>query len=261
VVSYSVEGTYVPAELRWLGTAILQGLNDPQLFKGQPPESWVVYQEASDLKSKKEFKEMKTFLAPHLTRHKDDPTLMFLMAVAMLNNREIDGAFKLATDSCRVDKGYCYGLHELGLQLLEMEEPQLADQFFSAAEKLSPELDYGRVDRGLELIKLGERAAAIAVFKKLVAERGNYPYGFYLGWMLAQDMRKKSAISHFDKAVLALDESIPIQVGSAELAEAIASAIALYRELGMQEKAQRLADDPLLYFILPGNESTGQSRD
>jgi hypothetical protein len=249
VVAHSVQGGSVPVELRWAGEAIVDILRDPSIaLQQEPPERWSALQRLSTLKAGGRAKEgeMLNVALSLLQRQPHDPSVLLFAAEAAASHGGGSAALAYAEQACQLDRGYCVGLREVGLQLLERGAVDDAEKFFAAGERLLPGMAYGRLDEGILLATAGRTAAAVATLEKLIALDGAFPGAFLAGAIHVASGDRTAARRSYDAALAALARSPYASVTRAEVAGAISGAAIFYRDEGLVAQAELLERDPRL---------------
>ena len=249
VVAHSVQGGAMPVELRWAGEAVVELLRDPAIaLQQEPPERWNALQRLVLLKAGGRAKEgeMLNVALSLLERQPHDPALLLFAAEAAAGHGGGSAALAYAEQACRVDRGYCVGLREVGLQLLERGAVDDAATFFAAAERLLPGMAYRRIDEGILLATDGRTAAAVATLEKQIEHDGAFPGAFLAGAIHVASGDRAAARRSYDAARAALAKSAHASVTRAEVAGAIGGAAIFYRDEGLAAQAELLERDPRL---------------
>lgn len=246
VLAYSVSGGHLPVGLRWLGEAALEVLRAPDLaWLESPPERWSALQQLGTLRARgpEGDAELMDRVTAFLAKRPRDPAALFLAAEAAARRGGDEAALAWAVEACTVDTGYCAGLREIGLQLLEAGRVTDGAPFFAAAERLVPGMQYGRFDQGYALLRAGRTAEAQAIFEAIDAADGTFPAGFMVGALLLAAGDRAGARARFDRALAALERSPYARVTDPSAAAAVRAAAAFYREAGLALQADRLERD------------------
>jgi tetratricopeptide (TPR) repeat protein len=246
VVAHSVQDGAVPIELRWAGEAVVEMLRDPSIaLQEEPPERWSALQRLTLLKAGGQAKagELLNVALSLLQRQPHDPALLLFAAEAAAGHGGGDAALAYAEQACRVDRGYCVGLREVGLQLLERGAVDDAAPFFAAAERLLPGMSYGQLDEGILLAKAGRLVEAVATLEKLIAREGAFPVAFLVGAIHVASGDRAAARRSYDLALAALAQSPYAAVTREETAGAIRGAAIFYRDEGLVAQAELLVRD------------------
>lgn len=254
VMAYSVQRGDVPPDLRWVGDAVVQVLQDPAVILApRAPERWGVLQGFANLRASGQPGEMK-MLGPVLTlleRQPHDPALLLYAAEATVGHGGGEQVLSYTRQACQVEPGYCVGLREAGLAYLERGDVETGLRFFAAGEALLPGMEYGQLDLGIALMKVGRATQALEALEKVRERNGAFPSGFLIGAThLFKDDRVAARLS-FDEALTVIEKSGAPQVLRPEIAQVVATAAAFYREEGLIRQAERLEGDPRLRLPAP----------
>lgn len=258
VVAFSILAGDLPPNLRWIGELVVRAGQDPSVVLADtPPERWTALQTLSTMSASGPQGEMAMlgYTLSQLERLPHDPA--FLLYAAETADRHGGGeqALAFAEEACRMDRGYCVGLREVGLRFLERGDVETGLKFIAAGEKLLPGLEYGQLDLGIALMKVGKAAEALAALEKLRKRDGAYPSGFFMGLVHLHLGDRVAAKMSFDAALAAIEQSTDIRVLRGEIAQVIAAAAAYYREEGLTQQAERIEMDPRLRLPVPQPES------
>jgi tetratricopeptide (TPR) repeat protein len=250
VFAFSVQGGALPPDQRWIGEAVLEALKDPALLQGeQPPPRWVALQKLFTLVARGPQAEVELLgvALSELEEQPHDPALLLFAAeAAARHNGGGDRALAYAEEACRMDRGYCVGLREIGLRFLERGDVEGGLAFLAAGERLLPGMEYGQLDLGIALMKAGKSAQALAALEKERLRSGDFPSGFLIGATHLFLGDRAAARRAFDAALGALEQAGDVQVVRGEIAYVVETAAAFYREEKLVRQARRLAEDPRL---------------
>lgn len=247
VLSASIAEGRVPPDLRWIGETVAQALHDPNLFSGpEPTKRWDRLQKLAMLLGKREFTEMFHQAWPLLTLHEEDPALHLFVAEAQLGLRKKEDALESATQACRLNRGYCYGLSGIGLRLYYAGDIDGGEPFFAAGLRLRPGMMYGQFDRGLILLAAGWQEQALTIFQGLSDGGKAFPCGFLAGAISVRSGDRQNALRYFDQAIAALRLEPAAMADHPATFEAIREAARFYREEGLSDKAALLETNPRL---------------
>jgi tetratricopeptide (TPR) repeat protein len=244
VVAAPVEEGLLPMRLRWVADELADALRDPRLLAGaEPPTLWADYERLTKLISEPaRHSRVDALYKAAVSEGRLGPSaaLAYLSAEALVASGEYPRALEYAEESCRRDAGYCFGLQELGVQLLEHGEAEAAQVFFDTGERLRPGMAHALLDRGLALVRLGKPEAAGAPFEAMFAIDGDYTAAFVAGALEVQLKDRAAARRYFDAALAALPPG-PLKPGlRREIVAGVAVAAAFYREEKLEPEAARL---------------------
>lgn len=254
VVAYSVQSGYLPVRLRWVGDAVAEVLRDPAIgTRAEAPARWKDLQQLELLAAREDAGLLGLNLAfGLLEKQPHDPALQMYAAETSAVHGSGETALAYAEEACTQDRGYCVGLREIGLRLLERGDVALGLRGFEIGERLLPGMSYGQMDKGLALLGAGRRIEALKALEEIRAREGPFPIGFLIGalWLEAGD--RVLARQLFDEALAALEQAPHIGVPNKQVEEAVQRAAAFYREEGLFREAQALAVDPRLRWTYDG---------
>lgn len=249
VFAYSVQEGELSPDLRWVGAAVLEVLRDPAIALGEtPPERWRVLQRLATLGARGDEgveMEMLGMALAELEKQPHDPALL-LYAAAAAARHGMSQALSYARQACRVDSGSCAGLGQIGLRFVAAGDVEAGLGFFAAAEALHPGFEYGRLDLGIALMKVGRATEALAVLEKVRERAGAFPSGFLIGTVHLFLEDRPAARRSFDAALAAVERGADFPAVSAETARAVAIAADFYREEGLEREARVLENDARL---------------
>lgn len=255
VVAHSVLGGHLPPDLRWVGESVLEVLKDPSITQAEmPPQRWNILQKLATLGAggEPEGVEMLGVALSALEEQPHDPALLLYAAEAAAGHTGAgDRALAYAEEACRIDRGRCVGLREVGLRYLERGEIETGLRFIAAAESHMPGTEYGQLDLGIALMKAGRDEEAVTALEVHRARHGNFPSGFLIGAIHQFKGDRAAARRSFDGAVAAIGAADGLQVVRGEIAHVIATAAAFYREEGLKQQAEQLERDPRLRLPSP----------
>jgi tetratricopeptide (TPR) repeat protein len=254
VFAFSVQEGDLPPDLRWVGDMAVQVLQNPAVvLADNPPERWGALQvlSAFDSSGQQEQMGMLGFALAHLEKQPHDPAFLLYAAEATDRHGGGERALAYAEEACRMDRGYCVGLREVGLRFLERGDVETGLSFFAAGEKLLPGMVYGRLDLAIALMKLGKAAEALAALEKVRESDGVFPSAFLVGAVQLSQGDRSAARRSFDAGLAWVERQTYLPVARQEVAQVIALAAAFYREEGLQPQAERLEKDTRLHLPAP----------
>jgi tetratricopeptide (TPR) repeat protein len=246
-------GPAASPDLRWIGEAVAQALRDPGLLsRPGGVRRWSVLQSFAAALSRGLHADVLHEVIPYLTAQEDDPALHLYAAEALAGLNRVDEALGHARKACGLHKAYCAGLPWIGIQRLDVGDPQGAERFFTEGLRLRPGMAFGQVARGISLQRAGRPDEALAAFA--IAAEGGDPFSaaFLAGSVLLEKGDRQAARKQFDRAVEALSDVRGEAVTLPELARAVRDAARFYREEQQPRQAELLEDGTRL--VLPGAE-------
>ncbi len=254
VFSYSVQEGEVPPDLRWVGEIVVQSLRDPAvILADNPPERWSALQILASIamSGQREQMGMLGFVLAQLEKQPHDSAFLLYAAEATDRHGGGERALAYAEEACRMDRGYCVGLREVGLRFIERGDVEAGLSFFSVGEKFLPGMEYGQLDLGIGLMKTGKPAEALKALEKLQEINGAFPSALLIGAIHLYLGDRAAARLSFDAALAAVDRLSDVQLVRPEIAQVVATAAAFYREEGLTRQAERLEGDPRLRPAAP----------
>jgi tetratricopeptide (TPR) repeat protein len=257
VVVYSVQGGFLPVRLRWVADAVVEVLRDPAIAReSKPPARWLDLQtvEAVRVKPAPENEGMLALALGYLENRPHDPALLLYAAEASARHGSGDAALAYAEEACRAEAGYCAGLREIGLLLLERGDGEASRKFFEAADRMQPGMAFGQLERGMTLLAAGMVQEALEVFAELRAREGAFPIGFLIGEVQLATGDPAAARRSFDEALAAMEADRHAGVPNDVVAEAIRRAGAFYRTEGLARQAQAIENDPRSRWSYDGQD-------
>jgi len=254
VVAHSVLEGNLPPDLRWVGEMVVHILQNPGVvLVDNPPERWNALQMLATMGTSGQEKEMEMLgvALSQLEKQPHDPALLLYAAEASAGHGGGERAQAYAEEACRKDRGYCVGLRELGLRFIERGDAETGLRLIAAGEKLLPGMEYGQLNLGIALMKVGKAAEALEVLENVRERRGDFPSRFLIGATQLFTGDRAAARLSFDAALAAIGRLTEIQVTRSEIAQAVAIAGAFYREEGLMQKAEQLEQDARLRLPAP----------
>lgn len=199
VVAHSVNGGFTDASCRWVGELAVDSIRIPGVTKmAGLPDRYAFLQKADHLHSFKKHRELLEILSPFTERGVNDPALLIYASLASQGVGQTGDAFKLAEQACRVDRGYCYGLTQVGSLVLEQNGLAQAEPFFVKGYELAPGMDEGQFRLAMALKKSGRYDEAIGYFNLFRNSYGPFPVDFYLAETLLLKGDEQGAVQYYD---------------------------------------------------------------
>lgn len=258
VFAYSGQEGELPPDLRWVGEMVCYTLQNPAvILTDNPPERWAALQALSTFGAGGRQREMEMlgFAIAQLEKQPHDPAFLLYAAEATDRHGGGERALAYAEEACRMDRGYCVGLREVGLRFIERGDVEAGLSFFAAGERLLPGMEYGQFELGIALMKAGRPAEAQEALEKERGKNGAFPSGFLIGVTQLYRGDRAAARVSFDAALAAIERLTDLRVARPEIAQVIATAAAFYREEGLEQRARQLENDPRLRLPAPPPES------
>jgi hypothetical protein len=238
VVAYSVSGGFLNTTHRWVGDMIVDLLRSPEMrAQSELSGHYSILQRADLLLSMNRHGDLLDYLLPYLKQDDRDPAVTMYVAKAYHALGKFDKAFDYAEKACLAENNYCYGLPELGSQMLDECGLDSAERFFKRGYEICPEMDYSQFRFALTLKQSGKYEDAIKYFKVFRAFHGSFPVDFYIAetFLLVGD--KASALKYFDSGRKELSQN-PYALTS--FGEIIKKAVSFYEDNGFKNSAEEL---------------------
>jgi len=180
-VAYSINGGFMDCHYRWVGEMVVDSLRVPGLLSQKKlPYRYGYLQAIDNLLLFRRYEELLQEFAIFQGKGGSDPDLFLYAATACLTLGQTEKAFRYAENACLIDRGYCYGLAELGTSLLNLNKIATAERFFLRGYELAPKMDLGQFQLGMALKEAGRFDEAIRYFKIFRKSYGPLPIDFYI---------------------------------------------------------------------------------
>lgn len=241
VVAYSVNGGFLNTTHRWVGDLTVDLLRRPDMrAQAELPEKYAVFQRADLLLSMNRHKDLLDYLLPYLKRDEENPAINMYVAKVYNALGETDKSFVYAEKACQAENNYCYGLPELGSNVLNECGLDLAEKFFIRGYEMCPEMDYSQFRFALNLKKSGRYNDAIKYFKVFRDYYGSFPVDFYIAESFLLKGDDISALKYFDSARIALSQN-PYALKKFGDLHIIKNAVRFYEKNGFKKFAKELS--------------------
>lgn len=250
VFSYSIETGEISVMSRWMGDIAVDLLRNPSIRRDtrRPPE-YSVLQQADTVAAEDDYEAMYNGLSGYLSHYPGKPpALLLYKALSAIMVGRSEEAIEDASKSCEGDEGYCYGLVELGLRLLEAGDVAGANRFFAAAEKMRPGIVYDDMGVGEAWLKAGEYDKALASFERLSRRFPDYPYALLSAQVHIAREDKVKALSAIDEVLAQVDAGFTPGVYSPYLSDAAREALDFLKADGFADKAGKLESAKWLFL-------------
>ncbi|RMG73209.1 MAG: hypothetical protein D6710_03770 [Nitrospirae bacterium] len=238
VVSYSVNGTYLPVPSRWVAEVVKEVISKPDILQKGYPEKWIVYQNAEDMLRNNMLTMLKGYLEGYMKKYPDDPVMTFYLATDYLGLSMTDRAKVLAVKSCEEDRGYCAGLVHLAVILAARGEIDRSYEFYKEYLKRNREQYYGLVELGLLYYQNNRADLAERVFSHYSERMGYYPTGFVVGALHLKRGDADRAGELFELAIEDAKRSLYVSAESEVIKDSLKVAIEFYKKRGEEKKAK-----------------------
>ncbi|OGW25916.1 MAG: hypothetical protein A2X59_02340 [Nitrospirae bacterium GWC2_42_7] len=240
VVAYSVNGGFLNTTHRWVGDLAADLLRSPEMrAESELPEKYAVLQSVDLLLTMKRHKDLLDYLLPYLKKDEKNPAINMYVAKAYHELGEIDKSFAYAEKACLAENNYCYGLPELGSNILDDHGLASAERFFVRGYEMCPKMDYRQFRFAMKLKQSGRYKDAIKYFKVFRDLHGSFPVDLYIAeaYLLIGD--EISALKYFDSARTELLQN-PNALASFGDLSTIKRAVSFYEEKGLNKSAEEL---------------------
>jgi len=224
VVSYSVNGDYLPPHLRWIGDAVAMFLSNPGALDEPPSERLTLLQQIDNAYRAVSFGEMLKFTQHYFSRY-PEASLMLYKAYAYMLQGYPEKALAAAMESCSADKRYCAGLPYIGSLYFIDGQCSEAEKFFRAGYSADPELRNGLYRFAHCLRDLGKFNEALAYYKKDVLMNGSFPTDFLIFQTYLMSGELPEASIALENAISGLSRNPYAEVVNNKAANAIYAAI------------------------------------
>lgn len=250
VFSYSIATGENSAFSRWIGDVAVDLLRNPAIRrdKRRPPE-YTILQKAEQVAAEEDYEAMYDGLSGYLRHYPGKaPALLLANALAAVMTGRTGEALSLAEQSCRGDEGYCSGLMELGLRLLEAGDVEGAGRFFDSATRLRPGIVYDDMGIGAAWLKAGEYDKALASFSRLARRFPDYPYGLLIGQVYLAKGEPEKALPILEEVVSQVESGYRPLLANPYVAAAAREAVDFLKARGMAEEAGKLESRKWLFL-------------
>ena len=242
VVAYSVNGGFLNTTHRWVGDLTVDLLRHPEMrAQSELPEQYLVLQRADLLLSMNRHGDLLDYLLPYLKKDEKNPAIIMYAAKAYNALGKIDKSFVYAEKACLSDNNYCYGLLEIGSNVLYARGLDSAERFFTRGYEMRPEMDYSQFRFALKLKQSGRYNDAIKYFKIFRDFYGSFPVDFYIAETYLLKGDEISALKYFDSArtELSLNPKALTSFGDLSI---IKKAVKFYEKNGFNNFAEELSN-------------------
>lgn len=250
-VCYSVDGGFLPMQLRWVGNAMKEALEgkDPS----RPKAPWPLLDTVEDWRNSLMPSEIVRRVRPLVRRQPANPWLHVDLADALFRAGDVTGAMDEGLKATRLDPACCRILLEFGRQLADDGHIDDAERFLAAA----PAVINANAELALAqaLDRAGRTARAIEHYSRMRKQVANYCAELLMGYGYERLGDTAQAHIHYLAAVTLLTSDIMEMPGYPGITPSLLSAERFLRASGDQKKAQTLRQEPRLapFFIDEGN--------
>lgn len=243
VVSYSVNGDFLPPHLRWVGDTIGTVLEKPGMIEQEPTELLTLLQQVDNDYRGTDSAAMLRFIESWEARY-PAASLQAYKALAHTLRNDPESALRAARESCARDKRYCTLLPYIGTYYYSRGNYAVAEKFYLAGFAANPSMANGLFQYGHCLRQTGRVREAIAWYEKDEAANGPFPTRFLIAEMYLLLGDKKAATASLAKAVEGLEKNRYAEVVNNETARAIYAALDFCDREGLRELASTLRKKP-----------------
>lgn len=200
-VAYSVNGGFTGIHFRWVGNLVIDSMRIPgMLTQERLPGRYLYYQSVEQLMRSKRYKELLYEVATFQLKGGNDPNLCLYAAKASQSVGEMEKAFQYAEKACLTERSYCFGLPELGINMLEKGDIAAAERYFQRGYELNPKMELGQFRLAMALKKEGRLDDAIRYFRIFRNSYGPFPIDFYIGEAFQLKGDIFSALNYYNSA-------------------------------------------------------------
>lgn len=232
-IAYSIDGGHLNTYHRWIGDLLIELLKSPgTVSEENMPNRYHALQQAEHLLMMGRNDDLFDHLLPYIERKTPDPAMLIYQAFALDSAGAEAHAYSFAEQACLADRNYCYGLCEIGGNLLPDHGLASAEKFFMRGYRLHPQMAFGQFTLAQAMLKNGRFDEAINYFMEFRKFNGSFPVDFYLGKTLMLMGDDTNAMTFFESARTELLKNPP---AAADLGDVniVMEAIEFYRRKGL----------------------------
>lgn len=245
VVSYSVNGDYLPPHLRWVGDTALEILKNPRLLDSQPSQRLLLMQELDNLYRDNDPSGVLKLAEEWLRQGtQDSASLAAYRALSCVLQGDAEQAFAAAQESCRLDPRYCTLYPYIGTYWYSAGKYRNAERFYLAGFAADPEMASGLFQYGHCLARMGRTKEALAWYERDEAKNGVFPSRFLVMEMQLLLKDTAAAQASLARAVDGLRANRYAEVVNDETARAIYTALDFCQKEGLVEYSSALRSNP-----------------
>jgi tetratricopeptide (TPR) repeat protein len=243
VVSYSVNGDFLPPHLRWVGDTVGMILEKPGLIDEVPSELLTLLQQVDNDYRGTDATAMLAYIA-HWEAAYPVPALEAYRALAHTLRNDPESAYRAAVKSCTMDRNYCTLLPYIGTYYYSKGSFATAERFFLAGFDAAPRMANGLFQYAHCLRQTGRVKEAITWYEKDEAVNGLFPTRFLIAEMHLLLGDGKAAAASIAAAVEGLLKNRYADVVNDETARAIYAALDFCDRQGLRDLAGALRANP-----------------
>ncbi|MBC8017786.1 MAG: hypothetical protein H7X83_04595 [Verrucomicrobia bacterium] len=243
MVSYSVNGDYLPPHLRWVGDTIGTILEKPGLLEEQPTELLTLLQQIDNDYRGTDTVQMLKLIESWQARYPTAALQAYKALAHMLRNAPGD-AFRAALESSRLDQSYSTLLPYIGTYFYSVRQYQDAEKFYLAGFAANPQMANGLFQYGHCLRQMGRVKEAMVWYEKDEAQNGLFPTRFLIAEMQLLLRDRRAASASISNAVEGLLKNRYAEVVNDETARAIYVALDFCDREGHAQLSAALRGNP-----------------
>lgn len=243
VVSYSVNGDFLPPHLRWVGDTIGKILEKPGMINTDPPERLTLLQQVDNDYHSTDAAAILALLDSWEPRY-PEASLAAYRALGHTLRNDPESALRAAQESCARYRRYCTLFPYIGTYHYSGGRYAAAEKFYLAGFAANPAMANGMFQYGHCLRRMGRVREAIAWYEKDEAVNGPFPTRFLITEMYLLLGDRKAATDSLAKAVESLQRNRYAEVVNEETARAIYAALHFCDREGLGESAAALRRNP-----------------
>jgi tetratricopeptide (TPR) repeat protein len=219
---------------------VIDYLKQPGLIQNNLlPDTYLTLQQAERLRMMERYNELMQFLFPVLEKDIYNPSILIYMAYALDGIGMKVKSLNCAEKACFCNQNYCYGLAELGSEMLAENGLSSAEEYFVRAYKENPAMVHSQFIFARALQKAGRYNEALTYFNSFRSYYGPLPVDFYMGetHMLQGDDNK--ALQYYNSGLRELTEDpfLWVRFGDRSVIENV---IRFYERNGFDSRAVEL---------------------
>ncbi|QSV44239.1 tetratricopeptide repeat protein [Geobacter benzoatilyticus] len=249
VVSYSVNGDYLPPHLRWIGDTIGAILEKPGLIDENPTEFLTLLQQLDNDYRGTDTAAMLGYIEAWQARYPLPPVKAYQALAHTLRN-EPESAFRAAREACAQDPRYCTLFPYIGTYHYTGGRYAVAETFYRAGFAANPAMTNGLFQYGHCLRRMGRIKEAITWYEKDEAANGLFPTRFLITEMHLLRGDREAARASLAKAVDGLAQNRYADVINDETARAIYAALDFSERERLRDLSAVLRANPTVIRML-----------
>lgn len=261
LVSYSVNGNYLPLAQRWLGDWVLRLLREPEVFGESHPETGMIFQHVQHMLGINQAETLLSYLEGTIARRGEDPALHLYAAYAHYELGHVDQAFASAERSCLMDHNYCGGLADLGLVLATAGHIEEGVRFFARAYERNPDMLYHVLAFADLLVDAGYPETAMTYYKKYSEWFGTSPVGFLIADLYDATGDHDEALAWYDRALAAFLKDPYSELWRQPIWDALNKGLLFYEKHGYPDRVRQIRENPRIRYDYYANLFSSGSKD